>query len=395
MSLNRILSILIIMIVMSAAAAQARVTVSLEAEKSPAGEACGREFFVTGKINTDAPGRIQYRFVRSDGVLQPIETMEFDAAGSQAVGFKWTPDAAAPADFKGWISLQVVYPEEVESNRAEFSVTCYPRHSDLGIKIRSCPGHVRPGGDLKTIKVRAFNHGGLDVKDALVELTLRKDSACPVPARKAERSTRFVSGMLIQGGREKVSIRAGQKSDIKFAGPHIIPADTPLGDYFLCASIDAEDNIKESNEANNCYCCPIKVAPLQQKPDLVIDRFSFRGWGKCEPGSAVATFEVTVKNVGHAASRAFPHKVVLQVTDMADRHWSSGSGLDSIPAGGTQTVVIPVYYYEANPAHMTNVTPHPFRAIIDPHNLLEESSRKNNRSDIIYLDLNAVCGRDE
>jgi hypothetical protein len=375
--------------------ASAHISALLGFDNGTSSVICANELLFKGKIKSDKAGKVQYRFIRSDGVIQPIETLEFAAAGTKNVNFKWTLRGTDLAEFKGWISLLVVYPEETVTDRVNFSVACDPKRPDLAVRIRHCPSTARPGGDLKSFRVRAFNYGGVDIKDSFVEVTLRKDSTCPIPALRAERSAHFVNGMLIQGGREKVSLKAGQKVDIKFGGSHIIPSDMPVGDYFVCATIDAGNNIKESNEANNCACCPIKIAPAQLRPDLVVEKFSFRGWGKCEPNSPVVTFEITVKNTGNAASRAVPNKVVVQVADMADRHWSNGSGLDSIPPGGTQTVVIPVYYYENNPGHMVNVTPHPFRAIIDPHGLIEESSRKNNKSNIIYLDLGAVCGKDD
>jgi hypothetical protein len=391
-----IIYILVFILVISCSfTAYAGVTVKLGFDNGASSMTCANELLFKGKIKSDKPGKVQYRFIRSDGVLQPVETVEFASAGAKDVNYRWTLKGPALAEFKGWLSLSVTYPEEAATDKVKFSLICDPKRPDLAVRIRNCPSSARPGGDIKSFRVRTFNHGGVDIKDAIVDVTLRKESVCPIPAPRAERSAHFVSGMLIQGGREKVSLKAGQKSDIKFGGAHIIPADTPLGDYFLCATIDAGDNIKESNEGNNCSCCPVKIAPSPLRPDLVIDKFSFRGWGKCEPGNPVATFEVTVKNIGNAASHAHPSKILVQVADMADRHWSNSSGLDSIPPGGTQTVVIPIYYYGTNPAHMTNVTHHSFRAMIDPHGLLDESSRKNNKSDIIYLDLNAVCGADD
>jgi hypothetical protein len=40
---------------------------------------------------------------------------------------------------------------------------------------------------------------------------------------------------------------------------------------------------------------------------------------------------------------------------------------------------------------MTKVVPHPFRAVVDPLHLVEEANKKNNTSDIIYLDPGLIC----
>jgi len=120
-----------------------------------------------------------------------------------------------------------------------------------------------------------------------------------------------------------------------------------------------------------------------------------KGWGKCEAKSPIVTFEVTVKNIGGAASPAMPDKALVQVADTDEKSWSGSAGLGAIPPGGRQTVTIPVYYYEKKPDHMLKAAPHPFRATIDPLNLLDESSKKNNKSDIIYLDFSSVCNKDK
>jgi hypothetical protein len=392
MLVRQLVSFLIFIVFMSfGVTASARVTATLGLDNGTPSVICANELSFKGKIKSDKPGRVQYRFIRSDGALQPVETIEFTAAGSREVNARWAMEGPALAEFKGWMSLQIIYPLETTTAKVEFSLVCDPKRPDLAVRIRNCPVNVRPGGDLKSFRVKAFNYGGVVIRDSVVDITLRKEASCPIPAPRAERTAHFVNGMLLQGGREKISLKAGHKADVKFSGSHVVPPDTPLGDYFLCATIDAGDAIKESNEGNNCSCCPIKIAPAPVKPDLIVEHFTFKGWGKCEPHNSVVTFEVTVKNIGNAASPALPEKVVVQVSDMADRRWSNSAGLGSIPPGGSQTVVIPIYYYEKNPEHMTKVTPHPFRAMIDPLNLLDESTRKNNRSDIIYLDLGAVC----
>jgi hypothetical protein len=393
MSKKLLLFLFIILVHASVAVfAEAQIKASLMLDSSNPSGTCTSEVVFKGTVTSEKPGKIQYKFIRSDGAILPVETLDFNAPGTKEIISRWNLNGQFQPEYKGWQAVRTVYPYETESDRADFSFTCDPSKPDLALKIKGCPSVAKPGSDIKSsMKLRAFNYGGIDVKDATVDITLRKDSACQLPLKHAEYSPDYSNGVLLLGGREKVSIKAGQKADLKLKGSNTIPHDTPEGDYFLCAVIDAGDTIKESNEANNCACCPVKIAHIVAKPDLIVERFSFKGWGKCEPRSPLMMFEVTIRNAGNAASPAMPDRTMVQVGDLDEKGWHNSVGLGSIPPGGRQTVIIPVFYYERNPDHMLRVVPHPFRAVIDPNNLIEESSRKNNRSDVIYLDPGSVC----
>jgi hypothetical protein len=378
-----------------AVSSNAQVKAAFSLDSSTPSGTCNNEVMFKGTISSEKPGKVQYKFIRSDGKLLPVETIEFSAPGTKEVSSKWTLNGSFQAENKGWQAIKIVYPEDIESAKAEFDFICDPSKPDLAVRIKGCPAAVRPGSDLKSsVKIRALNFGGVDIKDASVNIILKKDSACTLPLPQAVYSANYHDGVQLLGGLEKVSLKAGQKSDLKLRGSNTIPHDTPEGDYFVCAVIDAGNNIKESNESNNCACCPVKVANIVAKPDLMVERFAFKGWGKCEPKNVIMTFEVTVKNIGNASSPAMPDKAAVQVGDLDEKNWANSAGLNSIPPGGRQTVVIPVYYNEKNPDHMLRAIPHPFRAVIDPHSLLDEQSRKNNRSDIIYLDPSSVCNKE-
>ena len=56
-------------------------------------------------------------------------------------------------------------------------------------------------------------------------------------------------------------------------------------------------------------------------------------------------------------------------------------------------VSIPVYYFSEDPSHMTKAVPHPFRAVVDPHHFIDESTESNNKSDIMYLDPGNICSK--
>jgi hypothetical protein len=372
----------------------AGIIATLNADNASYSGICPVDINFKGTITTDKPGKVQYRFVRSDGVIHPVETLEFNTPGTKEVTATWIACDPVKARYEGWQSINIVYPEELQSNKANFSVTCDQTTPDLAVRIKQCPKTIKPGHELgQAIKVVAINRSELDIKDVGVELVLKREPSCPVPTPAAVYSPHYSSGVLLKGGREQVSLVGGQKQEVKLNGPNMIPSDVPAGDYFLCAVIDAGDKIKESNEANNCSCCPIKIFGGAGKPDLIIEKFSFKGWGKCEPNSPIFTFEVTVANIGVAPSPAITDKALVQVMDLHGTGWGNAVGLNSIPPGGKQMVVIPVYYLNEDPTHMTKVVPHPFRAVVDPHHLVDESNENNNKSDIIYLDPGLVCSK--
>jgi subtilase family serine protease len=371
--------------------AHAQISATLSTKHDNYSGICPTELKFKGTITSEKPGKIQYRFIRSDGTLLPVETLEFSTPGAKDVNGLWIAGEAGTSSYEGWQAIRIVYPEEVESNRVKFKVICDQNMPALTVNLRHCPRTARPSHELgSSFKIKVTNHGKLDLKDVTVDIVLKKDDSCQGSEADTVDSTHFLDGVLLKGGREQVSLNAGQKYWIKLNGTNTIPADTPTGDYYLCAVVNAGDQIKDSNKTNNCSCSPIKITTATDKPDLIIDRISFKVGEECAPNHPVYIFEVTVKNIGSAPSPSLPNKTLVQVMDIGSR-WGSGTTLNSLPPGATQTVFIPVYYFSEDPAHMTKVVPHPFRAVVDPFNLIEESNKKNNTSDIIYLDPGLIC----
>jgi len=77
-----------------------------------------------GSISARRAGRVQYKFIRSDGAFAPVQTLEFAAPGSKPVGTTWTLGGAGLPSYNGWEAIQIVYPASVQSNRASFSLRC-------------------------------------------------------------------------------------------------------------------------------------------------------------------------------------------------------------------------------------------------------------------------------
>jgi hypothetical protein len=88
---------------------------------------CPKRFTFAGFITLEAgSGPVSYEFVRSDGIVSPRDPLTFDSPGTQDVSYEWTLRGVPGGgdSFSGWVVIRILEPEEYESNRANFSVTC-------------------------------------------------------------------------------------------------------------------------------------------------------------------------------------------------------------------------------------------------------------------------------
>ena len=93
----------------------------------------------------------------------------------------------------------------------------------------------------------------------MVDLTLGRDAAVP-PGFRAF-SPNFVEDVLLKGGRVSRTADLAPGAFRQYAVGAGIPADTPPGDYFLCATVDPGAAVPESNEGNNTTCRRIRIQP--------------------------------------------------------------------------------------------------------------------------------------
>ena len=126
---------------------------------------------------------------------------------------------------------------------------------------------------------------------------------------------------------------------------------------------------------------------FRNKPDLVVQAFGLLRWGSCRPGQTVFTFQVTVANVGTAASP----RVLLNVKDQHHVNWVAGVIVGALPPGRSQTVTVAIRYLGLPNNHMTLAAPHPFKAVIDPGMQVDESEEGNNDSSIINVGAPRNC----
>lgn len=381
---------------------------------------CPAKITFSGRIRADRAGRVQYRFIRSDGAVAPIQTLNFERPGSQSISTTWTLGGDRLPRYDGWQAVEIVYPTAMVSDRAAFSVRCAdtPRTTvgskvkevvrmtvprlklpDLKVKLNA-PRSAEPGDTIgHTITARAFNVGEAGAAGTasagsngyMIDVVLSKDTN--VVDGFAAYAPNYSDDVLLQGGRVSNTVDLAPGASHAYpnlqGGNGTIPADTSPGSYYVCARIDPGKKTAESNESNNVDCQRIKIAK-QGKPDLMVRSFGLKRWGSCAPNNAVITFQVTVANVGTVASPAVTDYALVQVMDQ-HRNWGNGVMLGVIAPGATRTVEIPVYYLREDPAHMTGAAPHPFMAKVDPGNRVDESNEGNNQSATINVGAPAGC----
>jgi len=93
----------------------------------------------------------------------------------------------------------------------------------------------------------------------MVDLTLGRVE--PVPPGFHAYSPNYAEDVLLKGGRVS---RTGDLAPNALRAYQVgagIPADTPLGDYFLCATVDPGAAVPEMNDGNNTKCRRIRIQP--------------------------------------------------------------------------------------------------------------------------------------
>jgi hypothetical protein len=80
----------------------------------------------SGSISVTGQGgtTVSYKFIRSDGAIAPIQTITFDSPGSQNVSVTWTLGGPELPSYSGWEAIQIIAPQQLESNQATFSIQC-------------------------------------------------------------------------------------------------------------------------------------------------------------------------------------------------------------------------------------------------------------------------------
>lgn len=99
------------------------IIATLKADLTVQDVSCPCTFTFSGTIQVPQAGTVQYQFVRSDGGTSSLTVLNCPQAGTYPVKTSWT----LTQTYNGWIVLKIVSPEAVESNKANFYLTCHPK----------------------------------------------------------------------------------------------------------------------------------------------------------------------------------------------------------------------------------------------------------------------------
>lgn len=99
---------------------------SAQLSASPTGfqGACPATIRFAGDIRAAKPGKVQFKFVRSDGASSPVQTLLFSTPGSKPISTTWTLGGGAVPHYQGWLAIQFVHPQTDRSLPANFSIQC-------------------------------------------------------------------------------------------------------------------------------------------------------------------------------------------------------------------------------------------------------------------------------
>jgi hypothetical protein len=100
--------------------------VTLRADPSDYKGRCPATIRFHGTIRVEGHGRVSYSFPRSDGARGPVETIEADSASPSAVETYWMRGHTSATPNEDWLTLQIVAPQPMTSERAAFRITCVP-----------------------------------------------------------------------------------------------------------------------------------------------------------------------------------------------------------------------------------------------------------------------------
>ena len=85
---------------------------------------CPQEIVFLGRITSNGPGTVSYRFVRSDGAQGPVQQLRFNGPGTEPVRTTWTLGASGKEYNQYWQVLKILEPNQMESNKAFFTLKC-------------------------------------------------------------------------------------------------------------------------------------------------------------------------------------------------------------------------------------------------------------------------------
>jgi hypothetical protein len=86
--------------------------------------ATGYRFEFSQQVSMTEPGRVPYRWRRSDGASAPVEYLDFSAPGTQIAVTWWQRGGNAGDRLEGWEQIEILKPTELLGERITFTYVC-------------------------------------------------------------------------------------------------------------------------------------------------------------------------------------------------------------------------------------------------------------------------------
>lgn len=229
------------------AAAQAAYKVELRAFPARHTGACPKRINFRGTITLPKPGKVQYRFIRSDGARTPPRTLIFKRKGSRPVSSSWNVGKPGAGRHTGWQRIEIVRPLHLLSRPARFTLTCrllQLQRSGPDLAIQFGVSHLMNLNRSIYVRYKDRNIGNRIARRHKVRFSMRDSRGHAVRLRNASIHVDHVlpRTMPVTGSRYLYA-----------------PSSLPKGRYRLCATTDATRVVREINELNNTRCIPVTI----------------------------------------------------------------------------------------------------------------------------------------
>jgi len=86
--------------------------------------ATGYRFNFSQQVSMTEPGRVTYRWLRSDQASAPVEYADFSNPGTQVVTTWWQRSGQPGDQLTGWQQIEILTPTHLTGQRINFSYTC-------------------------------------------------------------------------------------------------------------------------------------------------------------------------------------------------------------------------------------------------------------------------------
>jgi len=221
---------------------------------------------------------------------------------------------------------------------------------DLTVFIRKSPSTAVVGNKLRSVDVIVRNIGkGAKKSGPCFNVFLVLSTDKNIPLARPPMSGPFKEDRALGAGKGScATFKPGGLYHIYDFGavkenmPMKIPADTPVGNYYLGVVVDGEKWISESNEKNNTFYAPIKIIARKIRKPMVVDSQKPKPilLPDITPTSLYfdggCNLRAKIKNIGKKKI-----KKNVDFTLFMNNQWIAGSGcaLDLGP-GGTTTILV-------------------------------------------------------